>query len=32
MSFLRPPVQLSKTPARWDLPAQPLGSDPPAWA
>lgn len=31
MSFLRPPVTLSETPARWDLPTRPLGSDPAAW-
>jgi hypothetical protein len=32
MSHLRPPVLLSATPARWDQPTRPLGSDPAAWA
>jgi crotonobetainyl-CoA:carnitine CoA-transferase CaiB-like acyl-CoA transferase len=31
MTFLRPPVVLSETPARWPEPTRPLGSDPPAW-
>ncbi|MDQ0466719.1 crotonobetainyl-CoA:carnitine CoA-transferase CaiB-like acyl-CoA transferase [Caulobacter ginsengisoli] len=31
VSFLRPPVRLSATPARWTEPTRPLGSDPPAW-
>lgn len=31
MTFLRPPVKLSETPARWTEPTRPLGSDPPAW-
>ncbi len=29
--FLRPPVRLSATPARWTEPTRPLGSDPAAW-
>lgn len=29
---LRPPVQMSLTPARWTRPTVPLGTHPPAWA
>ena len=32
LAFLRPVVQMSRTPARWDLPSAPLGSHEPAWA
>lgn len=31
ITFLRPPVTLSETPARWALPTRPLGSDPAVW-
>lgn len=31
MEHLKPVVQMSETPPRWDLPAAPLGTHPPAW-
>lgn len=31
VTFLRPVVQMSKTPARWELPTAPLGSHAPSW-
>ena len=31
VTFLRPVVQMSKTPARWDVPTAPLGSHAPSW-
>lgn len=31
LHFLGPVLRYSDTPARWDLPASPLGADPPCW-
>jgi crotonobetainyl-CoA:carnitine CoA-transferase CaiB-like acyl-CoA transferase len=31
LTYLRPVVEMSRTPARWDLPTAPLGSHEPAW-
>ncbi|MAY67058.1 MAG: carnitine dehydratase [Rhodospirillaceae bacterium] len=31
MEHLKPVVRMSETPPRWDLPAAPLGTHPPAW-
>ena len=31
MEHLKPAVGMSETPPRWDLPAAPLGTHPPAW-
>lgn len=31
MEHLKPAVQMSGTPPRWDLPAAPLGTHPPVW-
>ena len=32
LRYFAPVAQLSRTPARWDLPTVPLDHDPPAWA
>jgi hypothetical protein len=31
LSVIRHAAQMSQTPARWERPAMPLGSHPPAW-
>ena len=31
LTFLKPVVQMSRTPARWELPTSPLGSHAAEW-